>query len=227
MGMMSTDQARRLLGVSLGATADQLRIAYRSALKRAHPDHGGTEEKLRLILEAHQMLTEKPEVSTRRRSANTAPVGNKLTITPVQAVVGGRLETRLPDGRRVAITLPAGLRQGDRIALQGLVCSISIKGRPELFVSGNDICMVVKTTAEVLREGGRLQIKTPMGPRAVWAPRPQPGSNGIIRIAGQGLPPNGRHRQGSLILKLVAEKGPKEERAGSRAKAKTKDWAAA
>lgn len=214
MGEMRVEEARRLLGVVIGVSGEELRIAYRQALKVAHPDTGGSDEKLRLVVEAYRILSERPTVSTRRRNARFDPPPAKLDITPVQAVVGGRTVTRLADGRRVAITLPPGLRQGDRISLMDVVLSIHIKGRQEMFVSGDDLCMLVKTTPQVLKEGGRLQIKTPNGPRTVWIPK-QPGHSGIVRIPGQGLPQNGRHQQGSLILKLVAAKGPKEGRARS------------
>ena len=208
---MTADQARRLLGVAPDATTEVIRGAYRVALKTAHPDHGGTDEQLRLTVDAYRILTESPAVSTRRHAPADEPRLSKLEITPVMSVVGGRAETRLQDGRRVAVTLPPGLRQGDRISLMGVVLSISIKGRADMFVSGDDLCMIIKTTAAVIRDGGRLQIKTPTGPRTIWAPK-QAGTNGIIRIPGQGLPASGRHKQGSLILKLVAEKGAKESR---------------
>lgn len=211
---INADQARRILGVTAEVTPEELRVAYRVALKIAHPDTGGTDERLRLTVEAYRVLSENPQVST-RRAPNFETPPSKLEINPVTAVVGGRTVTRLADGRRVAITLPAGLRQGDRISLMGVVLQISIKGRPDLFVSGDDLCMIVKTTAAVLRDGGRLQIKTPTGPRTVWAPK-QAGTNGIVRIPGQGLPASGRHKQGALLLKLVAEKGDKETRVRSR-----------
>lgn len=222
-GAISADQARRILGVAVEATSDELRVAYRVALKIAHPDHGGTDERLRLTVEAYRILTERPKVSTRQQASGFEPAPSKLEINPVMAVVGGRTITRLPDGRRVAITLPAGLRQGDRISLMGVVLLISIKGRAELFVSGDDLCMIVKTTAAVLRDGGRLQIKTPTGPRTVWAPK-QSGTNGIVRIPGQGLPASGRHKQGALLLKLVAEKGDKESRVRTGRRRFGVDW---
>jgi curved DNA-binding protein len=215
MGEMRIEEARRLLSVVIGASGEELRLAYRNALKIAHPDRGGTDEQLRDIVEAYRILTEAPTVSTRRRNARYDPPPAKLDINPVTAVVGGRTVTRLPDGRRVAITLPPGLRQGDRISLMDVVLTIHIKGRQEMFVSGDDLCMLVKTTAQVLKEGGRLQIKTPTGPRTVWIPK-QPGHSGIVKIPGQGLPPNGRHQQGALILKLVPEKGPKDGRVRSK-----------
>ena len=49
-------------------------------------------------------------------------------------------------------------------------------------------------------------------------------ANGIVRIPGQGLPPSGRHQQGALILKLVAEKGAKDGRVRSRLRRFATDW---
>jgi len=223
-GSLSLDQARRLLGVVAGCTPDELRAAYRSALKRAHPDQGGTDVALRLTLEAYRMLEGRSATRNQTFEEERGPQ-ERLEITPVIAVVGGRVVTRMADGSRVAITLPPGLRNGDRISARSAVLTISIKGRPEMFVSGDDLCMLVRTTEAVCREGGRLKIKTPSGSRMVWVPR-QVGSNRIVRIAGQGLPAAGRHRQGALVLKLVTGKD-KETGAGVKRKRFSADWAAA
>ena len=39
------------------------------------------------------------------------PAGARLEITPTIAMNGGRSVTRLLDGRRIAVTLPPGLRR--------------------------------------------------------------------------------------------------------------------
>jgi len=224
-GSISVDQARRLLGVSAGCTPEELRAAYRASLKRAHPDQGGTDDALRLTLDAYRLLEGREAAQQEAFGKDEASPQERLEITPVIAVVGGRIVTRLADGTRVAITVPAGLRNGDRISAKGAVLGVVIKGRPELFVSGDDLCMIVRTTEAVCREGGRLKIKTPAGSRLVWVPR-QVGMNRIVRIAGQGLPPAGRHRQGALVLKLVTGK-EKESPTGAKRKRFSADWATA
>jgi hypothetical protein len=45
--------ACRSLGVAPGATADEIRRAYRERVKEVHPDHGGDEEEFRRLREAY------------------------------------------------------------------------------------------------------------------------------------------------------------------------------
>lgn len=208
-GEMSLAMARRVLGVGEKASPDEIRAAYRAAVKSAHPDHGGTAEELRLTLEAWRILEGKPASASASGEAETAgSTVNRLEITPVIAVVGGRMITRLPDGRKAAITLPPGLRAGDKIMASGVRLTITIKGRPDMFVSGDDLCMSIKANPSVFREGGQLKIKTPTGSRMVWISTV--GANNIVRINGQGLPATSRHKQGALLLKLIPDSGAKE-----------------
>ena len=223
--MMSGDQARRVLGVGARATQEQIRSAYRTALKSAHPDHGGSDERLRLVIEAFRLLDETaPRADDDAHQGRHDTGGDRIEITPVIAVVGGRISTRLADGRRVTVSLPRGLRQGDRIKVRDVVLTVSIKGRREMFVSGDDLCMMVRTTAQVLLEGGRVTVKLPSGPKALWVSKPT-DSNHIVRIMGQGLPATSRHKEGHLILKLVPERGPKDSRLHARLRKFTGDWA--
>ena len=194
-------------------------------LKRAHPDHGGSDEMLRMVLEAYEQLDENAAHVDKGFTAS-APMADRLEITPVIAMVGGRVTTRLPDGRRVSVNLPQGLRQGDKVKVKDLVMSVTIKGRREMFVSGDDLCMMVRTTAQVMLEGGRVTVKMPAGPKTLWVSRPA-DSNHIVRVMGQGLPATRRHKQGSLILKLVPERGPKESRLRAKVKKFATDWAPA
>mmetsp|Transcript_20866 Transcript_20866/g.29241 ORF Transcript_20866/g.29241 Transcript_20866/m.29241 type:complete len:267 (-) Transcript_20866:126-926(-) len=45
-----------VLGIPLDASRDQIRSAYHSRLFEAHPDHGGSPEKFRLVREAYEAL---------------------------------------------------------------------------------------------------------------------------------------------------------------------------
>jgi curved DNA-binding protein len=224
---MTTEEARRILGVMAGADAAALRAAFNHAVKAAHPDGGGSGEALRLTVDAYRFLdgrTDATDDDLHFDASAAAGAGlPRLEITPTLAVIGGRLVTRLPDGRRVAITLPAGLRQGDRISAKGSLLSVVVKGRPELFVSGDDLCLTVRTSEATLRDGGRIKIKTPSGSRLVWVSR-QVGTNHIVRIPGQGLPATPRHAVGSMILKLVADKPIKPTKTQTKRKGFASAW---
>lgn len=48
--------ARRLLGVSRSASAAEIEAAFRAALFKAHPDHGGSSEQTRRLTRARDLL---------------------------------------------------------------------------------------------------------------------------------------------------------------------------
>lgn len=50
-----------ILGLRRSATADEVKSAYRDAVKRAHPDGGGTTEAFIEVQEAYKALTSRPE----------------------------------------------------------------------------------------------------------------------------------------------------------------------
>ncbi len=65
---MPLDDARRLLGVSEGANADEIRAAHRRLIARAHPDAGGTEELAQRINAARDaLIADAARTSSRER----------------------------------------------------------------------------------------------------------------------------------------------------------------
>jgi curved DNA-binding protein len=223
---MTVEVARRLLAVEANADADTIRAAFKRAVKTAHPDQGGTDEAFRLVLEAHRILdgwqgVEEAQADEARRYA-----ASRLEITLTVAMTGGRSVTKLDDGRKVSVNLPAGLRNGDKVAAAGATLTVVVRGRPEAFISGDDLCMTIKASAALLTAGGRLKVKTPVGVCIVWIPKDLPNPR-IVRVLGRGMPARGRHPQGALILKLVPEKGAKDAAGGSKGKRFANNWAAA
>ena len=55
-GRMTADEARQILGVGPQATADEIETAYRAAMKRNHPDAGGSSWVAAKINEARSLL---------------------------------------------------------------------------------------------------------------------------------------------------------------------------
>jgi curved DNA-binding protein len=199
---MTMEAARRLLSVVADADAETLKSARNRAMMGAHPDHGGSEESLRLVIEAYSILIGESE-------AGREETLQRLDITPTVAMMGGRHQTRLADGRRIAISLPAGLRNGDKVTAGGAMMTVRIKAGGGVFVSGDDLCMQIKASNNLLANGGRVKVKTPVGYCVVWIPK-QVGSNRIVRVLGRGLPARGRYSQGALLIKLVPEEAANE-----------------
>jgi curved DNA-binding protein len=198
---MTMEAARRLLSVVADADAEILKSARNKAMMSAHPDHGGSEESLRLVIEAYSILIGESEAGPETLQ--------RLEISPTIAMLGGRHQTRLADGRRIAISLPAGLRNGDKVSAGGAMLTVRIKAGGGVFVSGDDLCMQIKASNTLLANGGRVKVKTPAGYCVVWIPK-QVGSNRIVRVLGRGLPARGRYPQGALLIKLVPQEAAAE-----------------
>lgn len=58
-GPMTDVEARRVLGVEEGATADEIQAAYRARMRTAHPDQGGDPQLAARLNTARDRLTKK------------------------------------------------------------------------------------------------------------------------------------------------------------------------
>ena len=181
-GAMTAGQACELLGLPLGADADALGHAYRTAVKTAHPDRGGDAERLRQIIEAHRLLKALVEARmtfapAQRPTARPAHQSFALKITVREALAGGRRRVTVAGGRTLNVRLPKGLRAGDALRLKGMgdagvdiVACVSIRTEGGMSVRGDDLWLEVTASADQLKTGARLEIDTPRGRRALKAP---------------------------------------------------------
>jgi len=201
---MTTADALRVLGLSGEADADALRAAFRTAAKRAHPDHqGGDGEQVRLIIEAYRLL---------RPTGPRHLAPRRLPISPTEAMVGGWRPFTLAGGRTVSIRLPPGLRDGEALSVEGQPLTVSIVGVEGQGVLGDHLCVTAEAPASLAALGGRLVVETPHGPQCIWVSA-EDGARGLARARGLGLPARGRHAQGDLYVWLVTLAAPLSETA--------------
>jgi curved DNA-binding protein len=198
-GTITPLEARLILGVDDSAGDESLRRAFRVAVKLAHPDRaGGDGERLRRVIEAYRLL--RPDAAV-RPEPRLRP--RRLMITPEDVVLGGWRPIRLDDGRGVRLHLPVGLREGEMISVDGQVFAVSVAGGEAAAILGDHLCLTVEVEPRLLSQGGRLMVETPTGPRTLWVTE-RDGVRGLIRVAGQGLPPRGRYARGDLFIRLKA-----------------------
>ncbi|MFT3998578.1 MAG: DnaJ C-terminal domain-containing protein, partial [Asticcacaulis sp.] len=148
-----------------------------------------------------------------------------LPISVAQAISGGptRVDVPMPlelihdagPGRSLMhrkslrLTLPAGLRDGDRLRLKATrpggtehVFRIEIRREEGLYAAGNDLFLTLALDARRLRRGGHLTLPTPHGERDIeLAPSPD-GAH--LKLSGLGLPATAKHPQGDLHLTIEA-----------------------
>jgi curved DNA-binding protein len=219
------------LGLAQNASDEIIRKAFRARLKESHPDlTGGSDVALRRIILARDLLMadNRNGASNARWLKDLAEGGadsdgaQLLNITLEQAIYGGEavqdvhaLEispaheevTSLSQMKTLRITLPAGLREGDRLRL-------TTEGAPrpeQLFrvhivtengtrIDGDDLHVVAKIDGRLLFGGGPAVVDTPHGPREVHIPR----GDSHLTLKGLGLPATGKRGCGDLHVRLEA-----------------------
>ena len=97
---MPLDEARRLLGLPLNYTRDEVIAAFRRAVKKAHPDLGGTAEMFHKLVVARAGL--RAALGT-REPAPTAPAYAPSGMTVVYRSGGSRRQS-LGSTRRLPAT---------------------------------------------------------------------------------------------------------------------------
>jgi len=156
---ISTAQARLVLGVDAAAGDEALRLAFRASVKAAHPDRpGGDSEKLRLVLEAYRLLRPLASVRPQPRVRPQRQRPKRLVVSPEDVVLGGWRAVKISDGRTVRLHLPVGLREGERISVDGQVMAVSIAGDAAAAILGDHLCLTVQVEPGLLRQGGRLIV---------------------------------------------------------------------
>jgi curved DNA-binding protein len=228
---MSAKRAREVLGASVLATPAELRRAFREAAKQAHPDRkGGDAERFRLVVEAYHVLADakpadrivQPPATVKRRPAKG---DTTLSVPPLLAMSGGALQHDLPDGRRIKLAVPPGLRTGDKVRAGDEELEVVVRGDGQMLVRGDDLWITVPLEPALLAQGGRIALETPLGRRVVWITK-EAGERGLVRLVGQGLPARGRHRQGHLFLRLTVQSGRTDTAARTLRRRFAAAWAA-
>ena len=204
----SLAEAHALLGLTGPAEGDALTLAFRAAVKAAHPlTPTGDEVRFRRVIAAWRLI-QSHEVRPLALAAPTSPPPSPpvVAIGPMDALNGGRVAVRL-GGRTLDIRLPKGLRSGEHLRLKragsdgtDLYLPVLIRRADGLSVIGDDLFMDHPVPTRLLEDGGRLEIETHAGSRSAWIVAGQ--SSLRLRLKDLGLPARGSRRQGHLFVSL-------------------------
>ncbi|MDR7031592.1 J domain-containing protein [Mesorhizobium sp. BE184] len=135
----------------------------------------------------------------RRRQA---PAGNDINVTlPItveEAATAPKVTAMFPDGRKIAVKLPAYVEDGQTIRLKGqgeqgygqpgdALVKIHLRSHPRYRVDGRDLHADLPVPLKDAVLGAKVAVETPTGRIAVNVPA-NSSSDKVLRIRGRGLP---------------------------------------
>lgn len=219
-------QARATLKLAPADPPSTWRAAFQREVKAAHPDQGGDSERVRLVIEAYNFLKAldagrrqapppraraqprphpEPQARPERPAEPAAPQPDPpIRISIVEAFRGAERVVRLGAGKTFKVRLPSGLQTGDVVRFGEAGehrLTIAVEPMPRAELKGADLWLTVGVSAEFLRDGGRIELDTPLGPRKFWVSRTST-ARGLYRVPGEGLPARGDRPRGHLFMKF-------------------------
>jgi DnaJ-class molecular chaperone len=147
-----------------------------------------------------------------RRAARPAPVEAAIEVGLEEAFSGVRRLVEI-DGRRLEVTIPAGVESGSRIRLRGqgggqgaaardLVLVVSVRPHPVHAREGANLVRELPVTLREALLGAEVPVTTLAGKRLLLTipAGTQPGQ--AIRLAGQGMPRLKGGERGDLLVRV-------------------------
>ena len=134
-----------------------------------------------------------PRQAPRGRDINVT-----LDVTIEEAATAPKVTARFPDGRKLAVKLPAYVEDGQTIRLKGqgeqgpgragdALVKIRFRSHPRYRVEGRDLHADLPVPLKDAVLGAKLAVETPTGRIAVNVPA-WSSSDKVLRLKGRGLP---------------------------------------
>jgi curved DNA-binding protein CbpA len=102
-----------VLGIAEDASLEDIDRVYRNRARELHPDRGGSEEDMKLLNEAHDILgneTARRHYDEQRRPAQqTIPYGSSAAFDPEAASKAGNLQIKVSDPDYVGLMIGAAM----------------------------------------------------------------------------------------------------------------------
>ena len=137
-----------------------------------------------------------------------------LEVDVTEAARGGKKPLQLPDGRRIDVTIPAGIASGKTLRLQGMgapgigggppgdaYIEVRIRPHPVFELKDGNVHVELPVTLGEAVNGARVEVPTVGGPVTMTIPK---GSNTgtTLRLKGKGMPTQDGQPAGDQYVRL-------------------------
>lgn len=127
-----------------------------------------------------------------------ADISATLEIGIEEAATGARVQALFPNGKHIAVKLPAYVEDGQTIRLKGqgeigpggagdALVKLKFRPNPRLRLEGRDIHADVPVPLRDAVLGGKVPVETPHGRLALAVP-PWSSSDKVLRLKAKGMP---------------------------------------
>jgi DnaJ-class molecular chaperone len=157
-----------------------------------------------------------------RRPQKGADVAGTLDVTLEEVAQAAKVEARMPEGRRIAVKLPAFVEDGQVIRLKGqgeqspfgepgdAMVTIRFRPHPRFRLEGRDLHADLPVKLEDAVLGAKLPVETLAGKVSLTIPA-WSSSDRKMRIKGRGLPTKGGgHGDLYVTVRIMLPEGDSE-----------------
>jgi DnaJ-class molecular chaperone len=134
----------------------------------------------------------------RQRMPSGADINVTLDVTLEEVAAADKVTAMFPDGRKIAVKLPAYVEDGQTIRLKGqgeqghggpgdALVKIRFRRHPRYRVEGRDLHADLPVSLEDAVLGAKVAVETPTGRLALGVPAGS-SSDKVLRLKGRGLP---------------------------------------
>ncbi len=148
-----------------------------------------------------------------------------LKIGFQEAVLGGKRQITLADGKKINITIPIGTEHGQKLRLKGrgspsehpmgsqgdALIELHVASHPVFERRGSNLYLTLPITVQEAVEGTKIDVPTLTGKVSLRIPQ---GSNTgqVLRLKSKGVPAHHKNMDGDLMVRLEVQlDDPKSE----------------
>lgn len=152
-------------------------------------------------------------------------VNYTLSIDFLEAVNGAKKTVTMPDGKQLAITVPAGLKDGQTLRLRGkgepgmgggsdgdALVTVHVREHPVFTRDGDTIRSPLDVTLNEALSGAKIRVETISGAVNVTVPK-NANTGDTLRLRGQGVTNRSTGKRGDHLVELRVKlpKAPDDE----------------